>query len=173
MARLTDKFTALQSDVTDPRTRRYLTPKRVVLTKGSVTGAETLLIEKDNQVALSEPVSCRLKNGEDGENAAVLVDYGIEFSGSSRIMVISAEGPNGRVNLLVRTGESVMEALTPLGEKNTTNDHANRDRILNVGFFSANETNESGYRSASGACRACSITEISIISDRLNAMIRE
>ena len=146
MARLTEKFAALQSDVTDPRTRRYLTPKRVVLTKGTVKGAETLLIEKDNQIALSEPVSCYMKNGEDGEHAAVLVDYGIEFSGSSRIMVIGAEGEGGRVNLLVRTGESVMEALTPLGEKNTTNDHANRDRILNVGFFSANETNESGYR---------------------------
>ncbi|MBR4256157.1 MAG: hypothetical protein IKQ18_03260, partial [Clostridia bacterium] len=119
MAKLTDKFAALQSDVTDPRTRRYLTPKRVVLTKGTVKGAETLLIEKDNQIALNEPVSCYLKNGEDGENAAVLVDYGIEFSGSARIMIIGAEGPNGRVNLLVRTGESVMEALTPLGEKNT------------------------------------------------------
>lgn len=146
MAKLTDKYEALKSDVTDPRTRRYLTPKRVVLTKGKVERAETLLIEKENQISLNEPVSCLLKNGEDGENAAVLVDFGIEFSGSARIMIVSVEGKNGRADILLRTGESVMEALTPIGEKNTTNDHATRDRVMNVGFFSANETNESGYR---------------------------
>ena len=145
MARLTDKYEALRSDQTDPRTRRYLTPKRVVLTKGTVINEKSLLIEKDNQVALCEPVVCGLKNGADGENAAVLVDYGIEFSGSARIMVVSLAG-NPRANILVRTGESVMEALTPLGVKNTTNDHATRDRIMNVGFYSANETNESGFR---------------------------
>ena len=146
MSTLTDKFIALRSDQTDPRTRRYLTPKRVVLTKGDVTSANTLLIEKDNQVALTEPVLCTLKNDADGENAAVLVDFGIEFSGSARIMIVSVGGGNPRANILVRTGESVMEALTPLGVKNTTNDHANRDRVMNVGFYSANETNESGFR---------------------------
>ncbi|MBQ7699764.1 MAG: alpha-L-rhamnosidase [Clostridia bacterium] len=145
MAKLTDKYEALQSDQTDPRTRRYLTPKRVVLTKGNVKNEQSLLIEKDNQVALSEPVVCSLANEAEGENAAVLVDFGIEFSGSARIMIVGVGG-NPRANILVRTGESVMEALTPLGEKNTTNDHAIRDRIMNVGFYCANETNESGFR---------------------------
>ena len=145
MATLAEKHKELRSNYTDPRTRRYLTPKRVVLTKGDVSNAGSLLIEKDNQVGLTEPVVCMLKNGEEGENAAVLVDFGIEFSGSARIMTVGIGG-NARANLLVRTGESVMETLTPLGEKNTTNDHANRDRIMNVGFYSANETNESGYR---------------------------
>ena len=140
MAKLTDKYEALQSDQTAPRTRRYLTPKRVVLTKGNVKNEQSLLIEKDNQVALSEPVVCSLANEAEGENAAVLVDFGIEFSGSARIMIVGVGG-NPRANILVRTGESVMEALTPLGEKNTTNDHAIRDRIMNVGFYCANETN--------------------------------
>ena len=147
MATLTDKFHALRSDQTDPRTRRYLTPKRIVLTKGEVHNAKSLLTEKDNQISLNEPVVCTLKNGEDGEHAAVLVDFGIEFSGSSRIMVVSVQGEEtNRVDLLVRTGESVMEALTPLGVKNTTNDHAIRDRVMSVSFYSANETNETGYR---------------------------
>lgn len=39
-----------------------------------------------------------------------------------------------------------MEALTPIREKNTTNDHAIRDRVMNVGMLSACETNESGFR---------------------------
>ena len=145
MARLTDKYAVLRSEQIDPRTRRYLTPKRVVLTKGNVKNEQSLLIQKDNQVGLTEPVVCALSNGADGENAAVLVDFGIEFSGSVRVMVVGIGG-GARANILVRTGESVMEALTPLGEKNTTNDHANRDRVMNVGFYSANETNESGFR---------------------------
>ena len=51
-----------------------------------------------------------------------------------------------RVNLKVRFGESVSEAMTPYPEKGSTNDHANRDMVLNVGFLSANETNDSGFR---------------------------
>ena len=39
-----------------------------------------------------------------------------------------------------------MESLTPITVKNTTNDHAIRDRVMNVGFYSACETNESGQR---------------------------
>ena len=34
-----DKFTALAGEHTDPRTRRYLAPKRIVWTQGNVTGA--------------------------------------------------------------------------------------------------------------------------------------
>ena len=146
MAKLHDKWDALKSETTDPRTRRYLVPKRIVTTKGSVKNADVLLAEKANQIGLGERSVCTLQNGADGENAAVLVDFGIEFSGSARIMVFTMAVEGNTAHLLVRTGESVMEALTPLGVKNTTNDHATRDRVMTVSFFSSNETNESGYR---------------------------
>ena len=41
-----------------------------------------------------------------------------------------------------------MEALTPCGVKNTTNDYATRDMTINVSIMSANETPESGFRFA-------------------------
>lgn len=147
MAKVTDRFAALQSPQTDPRTRRYLTPCRVVKTIGDVSGAENLLIQKSNQITLVvSPESCTLRNSAGKPHAAILLDFGIEFAGSARLQVWAVQGAGNRANIRVRFGESVMEALTPLGVKNTTNDHAVRDLTMNVGFYSACETNETGYR---------------------------
>ena len=144
--KLNEKFQALNSSTTDPRTRRYLAPKRVVLTEGEVSGAESLLQERSNQITLVPGESCILRNKPGQPRAKIVLDYGREFPGSVRVMIWGVNGPNGRADINVRTGESVMEAITPIGVKNTTNDHAIRDRVWNVGFYSANETNESGFR---------------------------
>lgn len=143
-----EKFSALNSNTSDPRSRQYLVPKRIVLTQGDVRDAETLLEEKSNQITLVTGPHCTLENHKGQKNAGVLVDFGIEFPGSARIMVWGVRGRNNRADILVRFGESVAEAMTPLFVENTTNDHAIRDRVMNVGFLSSNETNESGYRFA-------------------------
>lgn len=143
-----EKFTALNCNNTDPRTRRYLFPKRIVYTQGNVSGEEGLLLDKANQISFSTDNCCLLENKKGEPHAGILVDFGIEFAGSFKIMVRSITPKGSRVDILVRLGESVSEALTPITVKNTTNDHANRDQIINVGVLSANETNESGYRFA-------------------------
>ena len=133
----------------------------MVCTKGNVTGAENLTLERTNQISFEVENSCVLNNGACGENAAVLVDFGIEFSGSLKLFVwsvnrskngsdshVNAEEGNFYASIRVRLGESVSEALSPLGNKNTTNDHATRDMVINAASLSANETNESGYRFA-------------------------
>ena len=148
MEKVTEKFNALMSNTTDPRTRRYLVPKKIVYTAGEVTAPEKLLFEKSNQITFSKLDLATLKNTQDGTNAAILVDFGIEFHGSLRIMIQSIRNETKRADIRVRLGESVSEVLTPFTVKNTTNDHANRDYTMNVGFLSANETNESGYRFA-------------------------
>ena len=136
---------------TDPRTRQYIVPVRVVRVTGDVVGAENLLQERPGQISLERPdfwPPCVLKN-EKGERASVLVDFGCEFHGSMRVYSWYVHPKEGkRVNLRVRFGESVSEAMTPWPEKGSTNDHANRDVLLNVGFLSANETNENGFRFA-------------------------
>ncbi len=148
--KVNEKFQALNGRITDPRTRRYIAPKRVVLTEGNVSGAEALLQERSNQITLVPGERCSMVNKPGQPHAKIVLDYGIEFPGSIRLMIWSAgsknTGDDARCNIIVRTGESVMEAITPLKEKNTTNDHAIRDRVMNVGFYSANETNESGQR---------------------------
>ena len=144
--KLNEKFSALDSSMTDPRTRRYLVPKRVVLTEGDVTNAEALLKERSNQITLVPKDVCVMKNEKGKPHAKIVLDFGIEFAGSVRMMLWWVNTPNSRADIIVRTGESVMEAITPIGEKNTTNDHAIRDRVINVGMLSATETNESGFR---------------------------
>lgn len=136
---------------TDPRVRKYIVPVRIVRTTGHVTGAENLLQERPPQISLEKPEfwpPCVLTN-KTGERASVLVDFGCEIHGSARIYswyVRPASRSTNRVNLRLRFGESVTEAITPYPERGSTNDHANRDVHLNVGFLSANETNESGFR---------------------------
>ena len=118
--RVIDKFTDLAGENVDPRTRRYLAPKRIVWTQGDVSGAEHLLEEKSNQITLVVGQdNCTLKNQPGKPHAAILVDFGIEFAGSARFHTWMTHGPghNGAVKVAVRFGESVMEALTPLGEK--------------------------------------------------------
>ena len=148
--KINEKIPALNGTITDPRTRRYLAPKRVVLTEGNVNNPESLLQERSNQITLVPGECCTLRNVPGQPHAKVVLDYGCEFPGSIRLMIWGAGskgcGDDARCNILVRTGESVMEAITPIKVKNTTNDHAIRDRIMNVGFYSANETNESGQR---------------------------
>ena len=134
---------------TDPRVRKYIVPVRVVRTTGSVEGAEHLLEPRPSQISLERPPfwpACVLTNTT-GEHASVLVDFGREIPGSARIYSWYVKPKEGnRVNLRLRFGESVSEAMTPWPEKGSTNDHANRDVLLNVGFLSANETNETGFR---------------------------
>ena len=136
---------------TDPRVRKYIVPVRIVRTTGHVSGAENLLQERPPQISLEKPgfwPPCVLTN-KNGERASVLVDFGCEIHGSARLYswyVHPASRSTNRVNLRLRFGESVTEAITPYPERGSTNDHANRDVHLNVGFLSANETNESGFR---------------------------
>ena len=148
--KINEKNPVLNGLFTDPRTRRYLVPKRVVLTEGDVQDPEALLLERSNQITLVPGERCTMINRPGQPRAKLVLDYGCEFPGSIRLMIWGTSSKGGeddaRCNILVRTGESVMEAITPLREKNTTNDHAIRDRVLNVGFYSATETNESGQR---------------------------
>ena len=144
--KVNEKFKALNGKETDPRTRRYLAPRRVVLTEGDVRDPETLLRERSNQITLVTGENCTLRNQPGKPHAKILLDFGIEFAGSVRLMIWGTQGPNNRADINVRFGESVMEALTPIREKNTTNDHAIRDRVMNVAMLSPCSTYESGFR---------------------------
>ncbi|MHB1154834.1 MAG: alpha-L-rhamnosidase-related protein [Eubacteriales bacterium] len=146
MSHVSDIFPTLAGYNTDPRTRRYLAPKRIMWTCGNVFNAEALLEPKSSQITLGSGNACVLENKAGQPKAAILLDYGIEISGSARLMIWGVNGKGNRANLHVRFGESAMEAMTDFGVKNTTNDHANRDMMINVGFLSANETNETGFR---------------------------
>ena len=131
---------------TDPRTRYYLSPIRVIKTWGAVENADNLLKVLPPQIAVENRDYTRLKNGASGEKAAVLLDFGREICGSVRIITWHVTNPADPQKLHIRFGESVGEALTDIGVSNATNDHAMRDMYIRVPNWSNTETNETGFR---------------------------
>lgn len=131
----------------DERKRRTIFPSRVVLTKGNVKGDNYLTDRKSVQVQIyGYHDQCVLDNRGSDEHAAVLVDFGRELHGTLNISVWSMNGSFAKY--IVRLGESVSEAMTPVGTKNATNDHATRDMVFGSSPWSSNETDESGFRFA-------------------------
>ena len=131
----------------DDRVRKYLMPKRIVAVNGDVNNAEGLLREKSLQISLSEPDVTTLKNGGSGtEPAWILLDYGCELHGGVRILASRTGGAMENHGLRITFGESVSEALSQIGEKNATNDHAIRDFTMAVPTLSDQTYGETGFR---------------------------
>ncbi len=131
----------------DKRVRRFMTPKRVVwkteAEKAEVSGEEALLKPHVKQIHFNVQEQCKLESK--GKSAGILLDFGVEFHGYVKLYIHSVRPQ--RVRLRVRFGESVSEAMADLGgEKNATNDHINRDQIIDVGFLSMPEIGPSGFR---------------------------
>ncbi len=139
--KLLEKFDSLRPFDSDPRTRHYLRPTRIVKTSGDVTAPEEMLRDRSGQISFDSTGCTVLKKG-----GMILLDFGREIHGSLRIL--SQWTKPRRVTLTVRLGESVTEALTPVGERGSTNDHANRDFSLTLSEYSGTDTNESGFRFA-------------------------
>lgn len=146
--RLQDKIG--KSLTEDERCRKVMFPSRVVLTKGNVKGSENLLKNRSVQVSIyNYHDECVLDNRGSTENAAVLIDFGMEIHGTLTVSLWSMN--RSYASYTIRFGESVSEAMTPIEDgngKNPTNDHANRDIKTGSGPWSSNETNESGFRFA-------------------------
>lgn len=80
------------------RIRRDLFPRRVVSVKGKTNGAERLLSRELLQITTSEPAMAVLENGEGGEEAGILLDYGAELHGRGKAIVRAySGGKSGRV----------------------------------------------------------------------------
>ena len=146
---------ALAEEVPDPRTRIYVMPTRVVWqTPEPVRGygkrfaierPDVLLAKKRGQVPESGfwvPSKCRLVNR--GETPGVLLDFGQELHGGIQIACDSATSRGMRVRL--RFGESVAEAMSEIGEKGATNDHALRDLTVDVPTCGTLTVGDTGFR---------------------------
>ena len=128
----------------DPRVRKFLFPRKILKTWGNVQHPEKLLQQKPLQIGLNEPEVTVLSNQGTDENAAVLLDFGVELHGGIRIL--NAYGAGGYAQVRLCFGESAMEAISRLGEKNATNDHAARDIIVTLPELSDLEFGQTGFR---------------------------
>ena len=75
--------------------------------------------------------------------AFVVLDFGKELCGGIRIITSNA---NGEAKFHIRLGESLSEAMTPLGIKNAGNDHSPRDFEVLVPSLSDLTYGQSGFR---------------------------
>lgn len=133
----------LQHTEMDPRVRRFMTPKRVVWQSEGVTGAENMLVPTEKQVHFNVPQMMVLQSTD--KPASVLLDFGVEFHGYVKLFIQYVD--TQRAQIRVRFGESAQETMAELGgEQNATNDHINRDQVLDVGFLSMPEIGPSGFR---------------------------
>ncbi|MGN0846588.1 MAG: alpha-L-rhamnosidase C-terminal domain-containing protein [Kiritimatiellia bacterium] len=141
-------------DAVDPRVRSYVAPTRVVWTsmdervefgtRAQVQNAQTLLEAKFGQVpqkAWLKPSGCTLVNN--GDPAGVLLDFGRELHGG--LQVGNSEFTHGS-KVRIRFGESVGEAMSDVGEKGATNDHAVRDAVYELPHLGMLEIGNTGFR---------------------------
>jgi len=147
-----------QPDAVDPRTRTYVYPKRIVWQtqpdaktfhspRYRIVRPELLLERKFGQVPEKgnwEAAGTALVYLGDGQRPAILLDFGRELHGGVQLGLSSANPRGMRVR--VRFGESAGEAMSELGEKAATNDHALRDFELPVPSCGSIEVGNTGFR---------------------------
>ena len=142
------------ADVVDPRVRTYVDPVRVVWQTPKVAGfgerfavkdADSLLKKRHGQVPEGGwgvvASGCRLANN--GEVPGILLDFGRELHGGVQLGIGS--GPRG-MRVRLRFGESAAEAMSEIGERGATNDHAMRDDVIGVPSFGTREVGNTGFR---------------------------
>ena len=128
----------------DKRKRIDVYPSKIIKTFGNVKNADVLLEKKSAQITTDESQITILENNGSDE-ATILLDYGAELNGGLRIATFLVEGTN-YADVRVTFGESVMEALSSVGEKGATNDHTPRDFFVTLPSYSDQTVGETGFR---------------------------
>ena len=129
---------------TDTRVRKYLVPKKILLTRGIWKGEERLLRYKNRQIGTNEPEVTTFISTEE-EKAGILLDFGTELHGGiclSLFRIRDGEEATFRICF----GESAGEALSHIGEKNATNDHSMRDFEIRTKSWTVTECGATGFR---------------------------
>lgn len=137
-------FINVFSNTRDPRVREYITPKRIVWVSNeqNIKNSLVLLSDGKGQSDLLDNNVCNMIS-KDGECASVLLDFGKEIQGGIQIVTGQSKGP---VNVRIRFGESVGEAMSELGNKNSSNAHAIRDFNAVLPNLGVAELGNSGFR---------------------------
>ena len=129
----------------DERVRDYLPPVRIVWMQGDISGQDNLLEPSDGQSEMSSRHLCRMKSSQ-GQQPAILLDFGREIHGGIRL-VTGMPASQKPVNVRIRLGESVAEAMSePGGKTNAGNDHAMRDFPMQLPWLGVAEVGNSGFR---------------------------
>lgn len=125
--------------------RDFITPERILHTEGKVIDREILLKSGIGQADLANQHKCILENTGDEEKASILLDFGRELHGGVELVTgMWAESKPLKVRLTF--GESASEAMSSIGEKGATNDHAIRDFETLLPWLGKIQLGETGFR---------------------------
>ena len=130
----------------DARVREYITPVRVVWTQNAelISNPEALLNEGNGQADFMDRVNCDMKSTK-RQHPAIILDFGRELHGG--LQIVTGIGSDREINVRVRFGESVSEAMCEIDGKNGAgNDHAIRDQKVLLPWFGVKEIGNSGFR---------------------------
>lgn len=119
---------------------KYVIPTRIV---------DSLLAEETEKLLIDKPLQSNFTTDDCAyirDKGYVLLDFGKEWNGGIAMTIQQVSGVNGIGKCRVTFGESVMEALSSVGEKNATNDHAIRDTVLDVTSMSNCRFGTTGFR---------------------------
>lgn len=121
--------------IKDPRVKRYVTPKRIVMHSG-MKNPEALLEKKFGQPCIHGKANSAMINF----GGSIILDFGRELHGG--VQILTGGWCNNKVlKMRVRFGESVSECL---GE--TNNDHAMHDSVIDLAPMGWNEFGITGFR---------------------------
>ena len=128
----------------------YIFPAKVLWQSEGAENTEILLNAADGQANNGEKRPIVKLSTTEGKKAAFLLDFGSEFSGGVRIitqMISMNDVPHvPGVKMHIRFGESVSEAMTPLGARNSWNAHTPRDFVVPLMYYGSTEWGQTGYR---------------------------
>ena len=119
---------------------KYINPVRIV-TCENCEGAENLLTAGPCQAGFNDKGCVIIRKG-----GYVLLDFGREINAT--LYITTQRMSIVRASARIVFGESVMEALSRIGEKNATNDHSVRDMVVELGMMSTMHFGEMGFRFA-------------------------
>ena len=117
-----------------------LIPKYIIEHSKNILQAQNLLKEKEDQVGLCETELTKIEG-----KGFIVLDYGEELCGGIRIATfLTAEYK--QVKIRIRFGESLSEAYSELGEKNSMNAHSLRDFETDLVSYSSMTFGQTGFR---------------------------
>lgn len=138
------------SNEIDPRVREYIAPTRIVwqsdTNNKTIINSQALLQAGNGQADLEGRNLCQLI-GNEGNNPALLLDFGKELHGGLQLVTGMFEGKDP-IRVRVILGESVSEAMSPIAGSTATNDHALREFTLALPWLGKIEIGNSGFRFA-------------------------
>lgn len=119
---------------------KYIIPKKIVISD-NVQNESVLLNESERQAYLNDNRPTALIR----DGGYIIVDFGTELSGGVNITIQKVSNENG-TNIRFVFGESIGEAMSDIGYKNSTNDHSPRDFKINAVNWSNMTVGNTGFR---------------------------